>query len=108
MQSPKSHHSKIQDDILFHLELILIDLERLKLDFNRNPAIVSSCKNMMEKIVLVGQLHDRYDKPVFRAVKNKINKLVVENHSLKGIIIHVQNSRCKEQTGTISQFKITV
>ena len=108
MPNPDSHHSKIEDDILYHLGLILIDLERLKLDFNRTPTIIVVCESLMHKIVLISQLHERYDKPIFKALKNKINELVMSDPFLKGISIHVENSRCKNQNGKIKRFKITV
>ncbi len=96
------------DDILYHLELILIDLNRLKLDYNRDTAIQYAIENLSNKVITIFQLYERYDKPIFRGMKNKINQLVATDPNLKGFIIYVSNTRCLNETGTIKKFKIEI
>lgn len=104
----KSHHSKIEDDIIFHFTEILIDLSRIKLDNNRNNALVHKIDCLTSKLTLIIGLYNCMDKPIFRALKIKVNKLISENPELKGIIIHIENSRNKNIIGKIETFKISV
>ncbi len=107
-ESKKLISKNISDDILYHFELMLIDLNRLKIDYNRDAAIQYAVENLSKKIVTIIQLYERYDKPRFRAIKNKINQLVATNPNVKGFIIHVANTRCKNEQGTIEKFKIEI
>lgn len=108
MSNHKPHQTKIDDDIFYHLELILIDLERLELDFNREKAIVVACQNLKQKTLMVSRLYDRYDKPIFKAIKNMINSQIASEPNLKGILISVENSRCKSEKGFIKKLKISI
>lgn len=102
------YNSKIEDDILFHFEEILTDLSRIKLDNNRNNAIVHKMDTIISKLSIIIGLYNRMDKPIFKALKIKVNTLISENPNLKGIILHIENSRNKDISGKIETFKITV
>lgn len=104
----KTHQSKIEDDILFHFEEILIDLSRIKLDNNRNNALVHKMDCITSKLILIIGLYNRMDKPIFRALKIKINTLISENPNLKGIILYIENSRCKELIGEFEKIRINI
>lgn len=105
---PKTHHSKIEDDILFHFEEIAIDLSRIKLDYNRDNGLVYKMNSILSKLNLIIELHSQLDKPIFKALKIKVNKMISENPQLKGIILHIENSRCKDSVGKIETFKIII
>ena len=108
MGTTKQYSKNIPDDILFHMEVVLIDLERLKLDYNRDSAIVFTCNNLIQKLLLVCQLYNDFDKPIFRTLKNTINDMVRKDRNLRGIIVHVENSRCADEIGTIQKFKVII
>lgn len=101
-------NKEIPDDILYHLGLLLVDFAWLKLDYNRDQVIQSKVEKLNHKVLTIIELYQRHDKPIFRAVKNKINQLTVSNQNLKGIIIHVENTRCESLEGEIKKFKIQI
>ena len=103
-----TNNSKTEDDILFHFNEVLTDLSRIQLDYNRDTGIVFKINSLIDKIHLITLLYKQQDKPIFKALKIKINKMVVENPQLKGIILHIENSRCKEENGKIESFKIKI
>lgn len=106
----KSDNAKgaVSDDVLFHLEILLTDCEQLKIDYNRDPVIEYKIDKMAAKILMVMRLYHRQDKPSFRALKNKINNSISTKLNLKGIIVYIENSRCKDLNGTVEKFKIEV
>lgn len=108
MENNKQHQSKIEDDILYHFEHILIDLARLKLDYNRDVAIQFSVEGLRKKIELIIGLYERNDKPIFRALKNKINTLIADNPNLKSINVIIRNTRCKGVNGKSEKFYLEI
>ena len=108
MGTTKQYSKNIPDDILYHLEVMLIDLERLKLDYNRDTTIVFTSNNLIQKVLLVCQLYNDFDKPIFRALKNTINDMIRKDRNLRGIIVHIDNSRCTESAGKVQKFKISI
>lgn len=106
--STQIHHSKIEDDILFHFEEIAIDLSRIKLDYNRDTSLTYKMDCILSKLKLIIELYNHLDKPIFKALKIKVNKMISENPQLMGIILHIENSRCTELTGKIETFKIKI
>ncbi len=112
MESNKTQFHKkdktTQDDILFHLAEILIDLTRIKLDYNRNSAIVYKMNNLSEKINLIIELYKTNDSQKYRALKNYLNRLIVEDPNLKGIILHIENTRCHNAKGSVKMAKIEI
>ena len=108
IESKNNNKSVVSDDILYHFELIATDLQRLKLDYNRDVAICYKVENIITKIEIIIQLYFELDKPIFRALKIKVNSLIKDNPQLKGIILHIENSRCNEDGGTLEKFKIVI
>ena len=104
----RTHISKIEDDLLFHLCDLLTDLGRIQIDYNRDSGLLFKAKSLTEKVLLIIQLYERQDKPVFRALKTKINKMIAENPHLKGIIVHIENSRCIKLNGKIERIKLKI
>lgn len=101
-------NDEIPDDILYHLGLLLVDFAWLKLDYNRDEVIQSKIEKLNQKVLTIIELYQRHDKPIFRTIKNKINHLIATNPNLKGVIVHIENSRCTESIGSIQKFKITI
>ena len=108
MEKNKSHQSKIEDDILFHLEQMAIDLLRIKIDYNRDLAIQHSVEILLKKIELVTGIYKRNDKPAFRALKIKINSLVVNNPDLNSILVVIRNTRCVDLNGKSEKFYLEI
>lgn len=108
MEGSKSHQSKIEDDILFHLEQISIDLSRLKLDYSRDSALQYYIENLNKKIELITGLYLRNDKPIYRALKNKINSLVKLNPNLNSINVIIRNTRCENPNGKSEKFYLEI
>lgn len=106
--STKKHLMKIEDDILFHFKEIATDISRIKLDYNRNNALVIKMNYILSKLDLIVGLYIQLDKPIFRALKIKVNKMISENPELKGIMIHIENERCINSEGKIESFKIKI
>lgn len=98
----------ITDDILYHLDIMLADIERLKIDYNRDSVIQYVTDSLSRKVLTVIQLYERYDKPVFRALKNKVNGSIATNPNLKGFIICIDNTRFESNNGIIEKFKIEI
>lgn len=108
MENNKRHQTKIEDDILYHFEQILIDLAWLKLDYNRDAVIQFSVESLKKKIELIRGLYERNDKPIYRALKNKINTLIVGNPNLKSINLIIKNTRCKDVNGNSEKFYLEI
>ena len=108
IEPKNSNKGVVSDDILHHFELIAIDLQRLRLDYNRDVAICYKVENLINKLEVIIQLYLMQDKPIFRALKIKINNLIKDNPTLKGIILHIENNRCTDECGHIEKFKIVI
>ena len=100
-----THISKIEDDILFQLSKLIIDLSRLQLDYNRDDGIVLKAEKMIKTILIIIALYENQDKPIFRALKIKLNRLIATNPSLKGVLIEIENSKCEIANGTIERIR---
>ncbi len=108
MENNKGYQTTIEDDILFHFEQISIDLSRLKLDYNRDAALQFSMDSLRKKIEVIVGLYERNDKPIFRALKNKINTLIKENPNLNSINLVIRNTRCKDANGKSVKFYLEI
>lgn len=95
---------KNPDDILYHLELILSDLYRLKLDYNRDDRIVYASEFISNKILLVISLYSESGNKNFIALRNKINTLFKENPNIMGIIVRIENSKKTCDNGIVKHF----
>lgn len=103
-----THISKIEDDVEYHLYKLISDLKRIQVDYNRDDIMVFKTERMIENVLLTINIYKHLDKPIFRALKIKINKLVATNPSLKGVLIEIENSKCEIANGTIERIKITI
>ena len=103
MEADNPH--KNPDDIVYHLELILRDLYRLKLDYNRDDRIVHASDFISNKILLVVSLYLESGGKNFLALRNKLNGLFKEDPNIKGVIVQIINSKSNCADGTIKHFR---
>jgi hypothetical protein len=96
---------KNPDDIVYHLELILRDLYRLKLDYNRDDRIVYTSDFISNKILLVVSLYLESGNNNFFALRNKLNTLFKEDPNIKGVIVQIENSKSNCADGAVKYFK---
>ena len=104
----KQHQTKIEDDILYHIQIAHNDIARLYLDNNRDAAIQYFCEKMVKKLNLISFLYDRPDKPTFSFLKNQLNQIIKENPNTTGIMICVKNSKCKGNADVIKYIEFTI
>jgi hypothetical protein len=97
--------NKNPDDVIHHLELILQDLYRLKVDYNRDDRIVNASDFIANKILLVITLYLESGGKNFIALRNKLNSLFREDPNLKGVLVQIENSKGDSTNGTIKHFK---
>lgn len=94
----------IPDDIQYHLELILRDLYRLKVDYNRDDRIVHTSDFLTNKILLIISIYLGSETKKFHALRNKLNSLFKEDPKLKGVLVQIKNSKNNSDIGTIKHF----
>ncbi|MBN8643119.1 MAG: hypothetical protein J0L86_15010 [Flavobacteriales bacterium] len=100
--------TKIEDDVIFHLNQILIDFQRIKLDYNKDVGIGHKMDNLINKVKLITELYKRIDSKNYRNLKNYLNNEISINPNLKGFIVYIENSRCNNKKGEIKKVKIEI
>lgn len=100
-----NNRHKNPDDVIYHLELILQDLYRLKVDYNRDERIVHASDFISNKILLIVSLYLESGGKNFLALRNKLNTLFKEDPNIKGVIVQIENSKSNCANGTIKHFK---
>jgi hypothetical protein len=100
-----NNRHKNPDDVIYHLELILKDLYRLKVDYNRDERIVHASDFISNKILLIVSLYLESGGKNYLALRNKLNTLFKEDPNIKGVIVQIENSKSNCPNGTIKHFK---
>lgn len=100
-----NNRHKNSDDVIYHLELILLDLYRLKVDYNRDERIVHASDFISNKVLLIVSLYLESGGKNFLALRNKLNTLFKEDPNIKGVIVQIENSKSNCANGTIKHFK---
>lgn len=99
-----NNQNKIPDDVVYHLELILTDLYRLKIDYNRDPRITHATDFLINKINLVGEIYLSQNTKNFQALRNQLNSIFKEEPNTLGVIVRVENSKCNNVNGIVKHF----
>ncbi|MGZ9675939.1 hypothetical protein [Flavobacterium sp. JSWR-1] len=96
--------SKIPDDVIYHLELILNDLHRLKIDYNRDPRIVYASDFLIKRVNLVAEIYFDLNKKSFLALRNHLNSIFKEEPNTLGVIVRIENSKCNSEATSVKYF----
>lgn len=85
--------SEIFDDVNFHLNSILRDCERMKLEHNRNIILVHSFNNIKERLQTIIQLMLVANGSTFVELANQVNKLFTIDTELSKVIVVITNHK---------------
>ena len=80
-------------DALSHLNTMKIDFARLRLDYNRDNALVHATGRFIESCELIGQLIKGYDNHNFKSLSNNINSVLLADTELHGVLIKIKKSK---------------
>jgi hypothetical protein len=90
MQNP---NQTFISDALSHLDMLKTDFARLRLDYNRDNAIVYSTSKYLESCELIGQLIRSYDNHNFKLLSNYINAILLKDTELHGVLVSIKKSK---------------
>lgn len=85
--------SEIFNDVNFHLNLIVTDCERLKLEHNRNVSLIHSFNNIKERLQTIMQLILVANGSTFVELANQVNKLFIIDAELSKVIVVITNHK---------------
>lgn len=97
--------NEIFDDVNFHLNSILADCERLKLEHNRNIVLIHSFNNIKERLQTIIQLMLVAKGSTFVELANQVNKLFIIDTELSKVIVVITNHKRNinnQKTGKLS------
>jgi hypothetical protein len=99
------NQNEILDDVNFHLNSILRDCERMKLEHNRNIILVHSFNNIKERLQTIIQLMLVANSSTFVELANQVNKLFTIDTELSKVIIVITNHKrniTNQKTGKLN------
>lgn len=99
------NENEIFDDVNFHLNTILRDCERMKLEHNRNIILVHSFNNIKERLQIIIQLMLVANGSTFVELANQVNKLFTIDSELSKVIVVITNHKrniINQKTGKLN------
>ncbi len=82
-------------DIIFHLEKLQTDFQRLQIEHNRNYFLVKHLNSLIDRISLIKNLVNKDPRFDWKIIQDEMDRLFGEDQSLTGYGINFDFKKCK-------------